>query len=294
MRVLVTGSGGFVGKKVYDHLTATGKYTVYGMVHKKDCVDETHFLCELSDMSSVEELPETDVIVHVAAVIVFTGGRFEDYFRSNCIGTYNLVKWAEKTGVRKIIYIGAVSSYGQVSDVLSPYSKRIESDMITKDYGLSKMVSDRLVEQSPVDSFTVVLPGVLGEDSHDCWLVRLAADIAENNKVKCYNPENRFNNSVTAGQVAEFIELLIDREVLGNKTVILGASNCMTIRQICEYLKEKLSSSSEVDYIDRKGTGFIIDTSPAIEAGFKPLTMEELLDVAAEVVTQGRFTRFIS
>ena len=295
MRILVTGSGGFVGSSVYRQLKASGHHTVYGTVHSpENYEDQNMVFCELSDPLSVERLPRVDVLVHVAAKHPFKGGRFEDYFTANCTGTYNLVKWAEKTGVKKMIYIGAVSSYGRQSGVLSPKNPRVESDSGTKDYSLSKAVSDRIIEQSPIDSMTVVLPGVLGMDSHDCWLVRLAADILQNKPVRCYNPDNLFNNAVTAEGVAGFIGKLTDREVPGKKTVILGAKDYMTVREICNYLKDALKSASEITYETTPGTGFTIDTEAALREGFEPLSMREMLDVTAKAVAEKRFKRTIN
>ena len=125
MKILVTGAAGFIGSHLVDQLLID-KHEVVGIDNLsvgniKNL--ESAFSNGLFKFISADvrfnnqlELPEYqfDAILHLAALadIVPSIDNPEIYFQTNVDGTFNVMQYAKKVGVKKVIYIASSSCYG--------------------------------------------------------------------------------------------------------------------------------------------------------------------------------------
>jgi len=138
MKILLTGSNGFLGKTIiktleseYQILTLSrnsGEYSV--------CLDK-----------EVPAFKETyDLVIHAAGKahsVPKTDTERKKFYDVNVIGTENLLKGLEKIGIpKRFVFISSVSVYGQESGTQIGEEHKLEA----KDaYGLSKIKAEELV-----------------------------------------------------------------------------------------------------------------------------------------------------
>jgi nucleoside-diphosphate-sugar epimerase len=136
MKVLLTGSNGFLGKIIKDHFLL-GKIITVGR-------NNTNIICDFS--ISTPSLIPVDLVIHVggkAHSVPKTLADKQAFFDVNVRGTSNLLKGIENSGIPKsFVFISSVSVYGKENGDLIK-----ENDtLLAKDpYGLSKIEAENLV-----------------------------------------------------------------------------------------------------------------------------------------------------
>ncbi len=132
MKILVTGSSGFVGKNLIKHLN---KYKVNILSRKKISGDGV-FVGDLFDKKILLDASKVDIVIHLAGI---SKG---DVFKINYEGTKNLVDACVENKVEKFIFI---SSYDAVLDT---------------DYGKSKLKAEEYIKNSDLN-YIIFRPTVI-------------------------------------------------------------------------------------------------------------------------------------
>ena len=106
VRVLVTGNAGRLGSLVTEYLKKAG-YDVVGFDIKVNPSES---------LSNYELLRRRMVgcqfVVHSAAIPHPNLGTIEDYFETNVVGSFNVMRAAAVSGVKRFIYFSSVAYYG--------------------------------------------------------------------------------------------------------------------------------------------------------------------------------------
>ena len=159
MKCLVTGGGGFLGKAIVKRLLERG-YSVRTISRSNypeleslgaECVQG-----DIADSQSCQSAVEgCDTVYHVAAK-AGVWGSYESYYRSNVLGTRNIVEAAQKAGVSKLVYTSTPSvihSGGDVAgvDESEPYPEHFETH-----YPKTKAIAEQHVLESNSHSFATV------------------------------------------------------------------------------------------------------------------------------------------
>ncbi|QGG95816.1 GDP-mannose 4,6-dehydratase [Actinomarinicola tropica] len=143
MKALVTGSSGFAGTYLREHLEAHGD-EVAGL----DRAEGT----DLTDAAAVHRRLEEvrpEVVYHLGG-IADVGASWEDpvgTFTANATGTLHLLEAARATGVRRVLVIGSAEVYGIVPEDRMPLT---EADPLrpVSPYGVSKVAAEHLALQA--------------------------------------------------------------------------------------------------------------------------------------------------
>lgn len=154
---LITGVNGFTGRYLADELRSAG-YTVVGLAHK---ASDNVFFCDLLDHTSIDEVVaqvKPDLVVHLAAIAFVVHGDVDAIYRTNVVGTRNLLDALIKTGCkpRSVLLASSANIYGNA--VVEPID---ESTVIApaNDYAVSKVAMEYMsrlwFEQLPI---TIVRP----------------------------------------------------------------------------------------------------------------------------------------
>ena len=140
MKVLLTGSSGFIGSYFIKH--HQNKYDIVTFSFLKDDFDNV-------------KLQNLDVIVHLSALVhQMCGASYEEYFRINVKQTLDLAKKAKASGVKQFVFMSSVKVYGEESAV--PYTEATPCRP-QDDYGRSKLEAENELKKLEDDNFKVAI-----------------------------------------------------------------------------------------------------------------------------------------
>ena len=105
---------------------------------------------------------EDDVIFNFAAVHRTPGHEDHEYFETNIRGAENVVAFAEKWNIKKIVFTSSIAPYGAAEEL------KKETTLPTPNtaYGISKLVTEKIHEKwqngdAAHHQLTIVRPGVV-------------------------------------------------------------------------------------------------------------------------------------
>lgn len=150
-KILVTGSRGAVGRPLVKALEARG-HEVWG-TDLQHTDGERYFRCDVGESGQVQRLWQKagnfDYVYHAAAEFGRNNGEdfYETLWRTNAIGTKNLLRLQEKHGFRMIVFSS--------SEVYGDYDGIMTEDVMMKypirqmnDYAITKWVNELQVMNS--------------------------------------------------------------------------------------------------------------------------------------------------
>jgi len=104
MKIFITGSSGFIGKELTQHLSS--RHEIVGFAHDEGCN-----ILNYDQLKSA--MKGCDIVVHLAAHRKpYEDKTFKDYFETNCQGTFNVAQACMENGVKKMIFTSSMSYYG--------------------------------------------------------------------------------------------------------------------------------------------------------------------------------------
>ena len=161
MKILITGSKGVIGSKLYDVLVDRG-HEVFGLDlfhsserygHGLGKVDnDNYFRCDISEYRQLEKIIRyfnPDLVYNCAAEFGRWNGEhfYENVWKSNAIGTKNIIRLQEELEF-KLVHCSSSEVYGDYSGVM--YEDIINDVPIVQmnDYAISKMVNENQISNS--------------------------------------------------------------------------------------------------------------------------------------------------
>lgn len=148
MKAMVTGGGGFLGRRVVELLLAEGHevhFLARGSYPEVEALGATGHRVDLRDRDALFDVLEgIDTVFHVASKAGAWGPR-QEYFGINVDGTRNLLDAAEKAGAARFVYTSTPSVVSYDSDIENggpdlPYASSYKTA-----YPESKAAAERMV-----------------------------------------------------------------------------------------------------------------------------------------------------
>lgn len=145
--VLVTGGGGFVGRRIVEMLLERGdtvRFVARGTYPDVEALGAVGRQLDLRDAKSLRDAVRgVDVVHHVAGKAGYWGS-FEEFAAVNIDGTRNVIDACRAEGVGRLVYTSTPSVVGYAADAEgieeAPYPERWESP-----YGETKARAEKLV-----------------------------------------------------------------------------------------------------------------------------------------------------
>jgi nucleoside-diphosphate-sugar epimerase len=183
MNYIIFGGSGFIGThlihllkeevvkngdKIYDlDIVMPGEEGVVpGIVEKNDGVEYIRLDVRKPIEFNFEPTPK-DVIFNLAAVHRTPGHPDNEYFETNIRGAENVIDFAERYGIKKILFTSSIAPYGAAEEL------KKEDTLPTPNtpYGISKLVAEKIHEgwqgKDSSRELTIVRPGIVyGKGEH--------------------------------------------------------------------------------------------------------------------------------
>jgi nucleoside-diphosphate-sugar epimerase len=159
-RVLLTGRSGFTGRYIAAELEAAG-YEVIGLAHDSDPAGAGMLRANLLDRDAVRRAVESaraDVVIHLAAISFVAHGDVDEIYRTNIVGTRNLLEAVAACDhqPRSVVLASSANIYGNAD--VEPIDEGTPPAP-ANDYAVSKLAMEHMarlwMERLPI---TLVRP----------------------------------------------------------------------------------------------------------------------------------------
>lgn len=140
-RVLVTGHKGFTGRYVVAALRAAG-HDVFGLGEQPDDLDSPSInLLDRAGVARAIDAGRPDAVIHLAAIAFVAHGDAEEMYRTNVVGTRNLLEAlaALPTAPRAVLLASSANVYG--NSEIELLGESVEPSP-ANDYAVSKLAME--------------------------------------------------------------------------------------------------------------------------------------------------------
>ncbi|GBC69343.1 dTDP-glucose 4,6-dehydratase [archaeon HR01] len=285
MRILVTGSRGFIGRHLTEYLAKRG-YEVL----EADIAEDSALKVDVSSPEDVFNKLSTaavDAIVHLAAIADIPKTVENPYqcFRVNCFGTLNMLELASHLKVSRFIYLSSANYYG------APEKIPVEEDdrpAPRTPYDYSKVASENFVwsyhrtKKLPV---TVLRPWkTFGEYEQPSKVVpRFVKACLTGQPIQLYNHGRDVTDLYHVENLCHVIDLCLRNDQSIGHAFNVGTGNKISVRELAELIKKLTKSETEIQLLPPRTAE---ESTPQISIpsikklqtilGFKPqITLEE-------------------
>ena len=247
MRILITGSAGFIGYHLAERLLAEG-HAVHGYDAMTDYYDirlkqarharlrrHPGFAAteaRLEDMAALEAAADAcgpDMIVHLAAQagVRYSIDNPRAYLETNILGSFNVTEAARRLGVGHLLMASTSSVYG--ANTAMPYAEAQKADSPMSFYAATKKATEAMahavahIHGLPVTMFRFfTVYGPWGRP--DMALFRFTRGILEGTPIDVYNHGEMQRDFTYVDDLVQGIRLLMDRPPGGPDSAVEGDS----------------------------------------------------------------------
>lgn len=281
-RILVTGANGFIGSHVSKWLSLLG-YNVIGLYRtttKQPDYDSCNYVYygDLRSPDLFKHFSQSiDAVVHCAATSPWRGISNNDIIQDNILGMMNLIHHTirRRFGYNKFIFCSSLSLYGKIKDRSVDENTLINNPDI---YGATKIIGERLLQDLPIPTLSIRLPGVIGRGSKRNWLSTVAEKIKNNETVTIFNPNCHFNNAVYIDDLCRLIANALQAKWEGHDSIVIGAAGFTTPRKAVTRLAAAMEKGVAIKVDQTPKDFFTISSVKAIDKWrYAPMTIEETI-----------------
>lgn len=227
-----------LGDKIYDlDIVMPGEEGVVpGVVEKNEGVEYIRLDVRKPIEFKFNPTPD-DIIFNLAAVHRTPGHPDKAYFETNIRGAENVVAFAEKHGIKKILFTSSIAPYGAAEQL----KKETTLPTPNTPYGISKLVAEKIhigwAEKKEDRELTIVRPGIVYGKGEHGNMTRLYKGI----KGHYYFYAGRKDTVKACIYVKELVQFMkyrmIDNSFKGYDIINCTFEPAFTIEQICEAMK---------------------------------------------------------
>lgn len=152
MKIVVTGSSGKIGRRVVQALMHRGDEVVGLDVRSAEDEKMPSVHLDILDFDAIlAALRGADAVLHLAAIPEPRQGFEETVFRTNVVGTYNVVEACRRQGIRKLVVASSVNAIGLTYNKELPRLQYLPVDenhpaQPEDCYSLSKLVGEQIAD----------------------------------------------------------------------------------------------------------------------------------------------------
>jgi nucleoside-diphosphate-sugar epimerase len=183
MKILVTGSSGFLGNALRHHLINEG-YDTYGTTRSRPPEDKKEFQFDITKDNCRQTFNNIkfDVIIH-AIGLTDESAPYWLLKQTNVYGTKKIIQYAKVINCQHFIYLSSVSVYGIriLGQNRTENSTKISPHSYISKYGMTKAQAELEVVKAEIPYTVLRLPLMIGKG--DKMVSPKLVDLLKNNKI---------------------------------------------------------------------------------------------------------------
>ncbi|MCS7143073.1 MAG: NAD-dependent epimerase/dehydratase family protein [Aigarchaeota archaeon] len=284
MRVLITGSMGFVGRSLREYLLRAG-YEVIGIDSRPNS-DYNVDILDLHRLIEVFRRVEPDAVIHLAAISSPPACLSDQYncFKVNVLGTLNVLEAAKLTSLKRFIYASSANVYGAPKE--SPVRETAPLNPRTP-YDYSKVAAEQVVRSySRLGVPSVILRSwkLFGEyDSNESAISRFIDACLMNRPLTLYNDGRDVTDPCYVDNFSHMVDLILKKyNCDGCEVFNVGTGRSVSIKELAIKIRTLTDSRSELKTLPPRSEleSEPMVSYPSIEKasehlGYRPLVMLE-------------------
>lgn len=240
-KILVTGSSGFIGKKIVKRLD---KLKVITDSNNSERID-------LQNKEQVMKLDSADIVIHLGGKTPQNELKWSEYFDNNVIGTLNVLEYCIQKKVKKMIY---VSSYVYGDPKYCPIDENHPINPHNA-YTESKYLGERLCEfycnRSDLNLIILRPFNIFGESMREGFLItNLINSVKTGEKLTIVN-KNSKRDFLHVDDFVDLIVKLIDYD-FKFEVFNVGAGISYSFEDIIKKIERITSQKINADYEENK------------------------------------------
>lgn len=230
MKILITGSSGFVGTHLVEKLSKEHEIVMYDLVNGQDVLDSKLLTRKLTGV---------DLVIHLAAFISATESweKPMDYMRNNALGTLSVADCAIKSGVKKMIFF---SSAAVKAKPLTPYAvSKISAEEILKLY--SDKINTVIVRPENIYG-----PGQ--KEAYGYVIHNFIKAVDGGKEINIYGNGNQTRDFIYIDDVVETVEKLMDINIKSGTVISLGTGKETKIIDLAKEVMKILNKKAKINF----------------------------------------------
>ena len=239
--ILVTGSSGFIGRKVVEKLPKLGVITDY----------DNSIRVNLENIEEVMKINSVDTVIHLAGKTPKKELKWNDYFNNNISSTLNILEYCIIKNVKKLIY---VSNYIYGNPKYSPIDE-IHPINPHNSYSESKYLGERLCkfycDKMNINLIILRPFNIYGESMNKNFLLsNLINSIKTDQKMTIVNKDSRRDFL----HVDDFVDLILKIKDYNCKFEIfnVGTGISSSFNEITEKIEKITLKKLDLEYLEDK------------------------------------------
>ena len=257
-KVLVTGGAGFIGTELVKQLHNKGyEITILDKQEKPIGLDHVKYI--QGDLSSparcVMACACQDYVIHLAAKARIPESFInpDAYFDANVTGTRNILTAASAVGIRKFVYAGSSSVYG---NNVAPNKPTHKPDPLNY-YAMSKLFGEHLCKQYKIMfdlNYNIMrFFTVYSENQPTSLMFGKFAELVKNGKpVTIHGDGEMRRDYIHVSDVASALIASIESKV-NNDTFNVGTGNNISVNAVVDILREYAPDLEAINVEKPKG-----------------------------------------
>ncbi len=274
MRILVTGSSGFLGFHILKLFEKEQKkYKLFALYNKNKPIGlkKTTQLIK-ANLVKINFSSHYDLVIHCASKTRVNTKNDKILYSDNINSLKQILK---KISFNNLVFMSSNSVYGNMNGIKINEKSRLNA----KDYyGKSKIKCEKLLKKfsnkNKKKILVLRLPAAVGVNSHSNFISNLMWAYKKNqpNLVTINNKDDLFNNTIHSEEIYNFIKkfIKIKTNVFYN-IFVLGSKNPIRLMNLISIYENFYNKKIKLKYIISKNKNKNIDFSKALKFGFKPI-----------------------
>ena len=282
-KILITGSSGTIGTRLFEKLLEKN-YDVIGFDrnHNKwsGNFNNLTIIGDLLKKEDIKKIPtDIDLVVHLAAnPRVFDLVVNPDLALENIITTYNVLEFARKNNIKKVIFSSSRETYGNRKKVIAKEDE-VDIKLCESPYAASKISDEALIYSYSkcygVDYIVCRFSNVYGMyDQSQRFIPLILRKMKKNEKIEIFGKDKILDFTYIDDCVEGIIKCIEKFDKVKNNTFNIAFGKGSKLIDVAKMIKGNLNSKSRI-LIGKNRQGevvkFVADISKAKKMlGYKP------------------------
>jgi nucleoside-diphosphate-sugar epimerase len=255
MKVLIVGSGGYVGKRLFEYLRQTGIQTYGVSSSKSGGIDPLTGI--MSDDFSIP--PETSTVIYLAVSPYYrkVPEMSQHLLNVNVLSAVKVAELSRKANVQRFIYASTGNVYAQSFDPLS------ENAPLRRDnwYSVSKVFGEESLSlfRDEMEIIIMRIFGIYGPAQTGKLVPHILNSVREDKEIfierSPLNDDDRDGLKISLCYIDNAVQIMNDLILNGGPSYInVAGDNVISIRAIAEKISEYLNKKSNLKVLNRRRT----------------------------------------